>query len=61
MVTGKYLALPLFLCAMLAMFVITFGPFGSWLSNRWSALLIDTCFPAALDGDSDRPPGCPRC
>ena len=25
-VTGKYTALPLFLCAMLVMFVITFGP-----------------------------------
>ena len=29
-VTGKYTALPLFLCAMLLMFVITFGPFGSF-------------------------------
>ena len=36
-VTGKYLALPLFLCAMLVMFVITFGPFGSWLSNLVAA------------------------
>ena len=32
-VTGKYTALPLFLCAMLVMFVITFGPFGSWLQG----------------------------
>lgn len=31
-VTGKYLALPCS-CAPLVMFVITFGPFGSWLSN----------------------------
>ena len=38
-VTGKYTALPLFLCAMLAMFVITFGPFGSWLQNGVSALI----------------------
>ena len=36
-VTGKYTALPLFLCAMLVMFVITFGPFGSWLSNLVAA------------------------
>ena len=46
-VTGKYLALPLFLCAMLVMFVITFGPFGSWLSNLVAAG-IDTCS-AALE------------
>ena len=32
-VTGKYTALPLFLCAMLLMFVITFGPFGSFLQG----------------------------
>ena len=38
-VTGKYTALPLFLCAMLVMFVITFGPFGSWLQDGVSALL----------------------
>ncbi len=38
-VTGRFTALPLFLCAMLAMFVITFGPFGSWLQDGVSALL----------------------
>ena len=38
-VTGKYTALPLFLCAMLVMFVITFGPFGSWLQDGVSALI----------------------
>ena len=43
-VTGKYTALPLFLCAMLVMFVITFGPFGSWLQDGVSASL--TCSPA---------------
>lgn len=32
-VTHRVLAIPLFLCAMLAMFVITFGPFGSLLSD----------------------------
>ena len=32
-VTHRIFAIPLFLCAMLAMFVITFGPFGSWLSD----------------------------
>ena len=32
-VTHKVLAIPLFLCAMLLMFVVTFGPFGSWLSD----------------------------
>ena len=38
-VTGKYTALPLFLCAMLVMFVITFGPFGSWLQDGVSTLI----------------------
>ena len=38
-VTGKYTALPLFLCAMLVMFVITFGPFGSWLQDGVRALI----------------------
>ncbi len=38
-VTGRFTALPLFLCAMLVMFVITFGPFGSWLQDGVSALL----------------------
>ncbi len=32
-VTHRVLAIPLFLCTMLVMFVVTFGPFGSWLSN----------------------------
>ncbi len=32
-VTHKVLAIPLFLCTMLVMFVATFGPFGSWLSG----------------------------
>ena len=32
-VTHRILAIPLFLCTMLVMFVITFGPFGSWLSD----------------------------
>jgi len=32
-VTHKVLAIPLFLCTMLLMFVATFGPFGSWLSG----------------------------
>ena len=32
-VTHRLLAIPLFLCTMLAMFAITFGPFGSWLSD----------------------------
>ncbi len=32
-VTHRIFALPLFLCAMLVMFLITFGPFGSWLSD----------------------------
>ncbi|MGE4353688.1 MAG: ferrous iron transport protein B [Oscillospiraceae bacterium] len=31
--TGKFLALPVFLLAMLIVFAITFGPFGSCLSN----------------------------
>ena len=47
-VTGKYTALPLFLCAMLAMFTITFGPFGSWLQNGVSALI--DLFSGWLDG-----------
>ena len=32
-VTHRVLAIPLFLCTMLVMFVVTFGPFGSWLSD----------------------------
>ena len=32
-VTHRVWAIPLFLCTMLLMFVITFGPFGSWLSD----------------------------
>ncbi len=32
-VTHRIWAIPLFLCAMLVMFVVTFGPFGSWLSD----------------------------
>ena len=32
-VTHRFFAIPLFLCTMLVMFVITFGPFGSWLSD----------------------------
>ena len=45
-VTGKYTALPLFLCAMLAMFVITFGPFGSrWkLQEKIAVSLIGIVF-----------------
>ncbi len=36
-VTHRVLAIPLFLCTMLVMFVITFGPFGSWLSDSVGA------------------------
>ncbi len=32
-VTHRVFAIPLFLCTMLVMFAITFGPFGSWLSD----------------------------
>lgn len=32
-VTNKWLAIPVFLCAMFIVFAITFGPFGSWLSD----------------------------
>lgn len=32
-VTHRILAIPLFLCTMLVMFLITFGPFGAWLSD----------------------------
>ena len=32
-VTHRVFAIPLFLCTMLIMFVVTFGPFGSWLSD----------------------------
>ena len=32
-VTHRVFAIPLFLCTMLVMFSITFGPFGSWLSD----------------------------
>ena len=32
-VTHRVWAIPLFLCTMLLMFAVTFGPFGSWLSD----------------------------
>ena len=40
-VTHRIFAIPLFLCTMLVMFVVTFGPFGSWLSDLVGAA-IDT-------------------
>ncbi|MCI8870162.1 MAG: ferrous iron transport protein B [Lawsonibacter sp.] len=36
-VTHRVLALPLFLCTMLLMFAVTFGPFGSWLQDGAAA------------------------
>lgn len=38
-VTHRIFALPLFLCTMLLMFVVTFGPFGSWLQDGVAALM----------------------
>lgn len=38
-VTHRIFALPLFLCTMLAMFVLTFGPFGSMLQDGVAALM----------------------
>ncbi len=38
-VTHRVFALPLFLLAMLVMFAVTFGPFGSWLSDGVGALV----------------------
>ena len=40
-VTNKYLAIPVFLAAMLIIFAITFGPIGSWLSDLVAALVDD--------------------
>lgn len=37
--TGKYLAIPLFLCIMLFIFWITFGSVGVWLSDIFSAFI----------------------
>ena len=37
--TGKYLAIPLFLCIMLFIFWVTFGSVGVWLSDIFSALI----------------------
>lgn len=34
--TNKYLAIPLFLCIMFAIFALTFGTIGGWLSDRLS-------------------------
>ena len=47
-VTGKYTALPLFLLAMLCMFAITFGPFGSWLQD--GSAPSSTCSPPGWRG-----------
>ncbi len=38
-VTHRVFALPLFLCTMLLMFVVTFGPFGSWLQDGVAAIM----------------------
>lgn len=40
-VTHKILAIPVFLAAMLIVFAITFGPFGSWLSDLVAAFMDD--------------------
>lgn len=40
-VTHKYLAVPVFLLAMLAIFALTFGPVGSWLSDSAGMLISD--------------------
>lgn len=37
--THPVLAIPVFLCAMLLVFWITFGPFGSWVADGFSALV----------------------
>lgn len=37
--TGKYLAIPLFLCIMLLIFWITFGSVGAWLSDIFSSFI----------------------
>lgn len=42
-VTNKYLAVPVFLLAMLVMFAVTFGPIGSFLSDG-VGFLINDCF-----------------
>ena len=47
-VTHRIFALPLFLCTMLAMFVLTFGPFGSMLQDGVAALMDGLS--AALNG-----------
>ena len=51
-VTHRVFAIPLFLCTMLVMFVVTFGPFGSWLSDGVGAGidLLGTWLAAALEG-----------
>ena len=45
--TNKYLAVPVFLAAMLCVFAITFGPFGSWLSDGVAAIIDDWLAPRA--------------
>ena len=37
--THPVLAIPVFLCAMLMVFWITFGPFGAWVADGFSALV----------------------
>ncbi len=44
-VTNKYLAIPVFLLMMLAMFAITFGPIGSFLSDGVGYLVEDLFSP----------------
>ncbi len=51
-VTHRIFAIPLFLCAMLVMFVVTFGPFGAWLSDLVGAGMevLSGWLGAVLDG-----------
>ena len=48
-VTNKYLAIPVFLLMMLAMFALTFGPLGSLLSDGVETLVGDW-FAGWVDG-----------
>ncbi len=52
-VTGKYTAIPVFLVIMLVMFLITFGPLGSFLSDGM-AYLIDDCLAPWVGGLLER-------
>lgn len=47
-VTGKYTAIPIFIIAMLSIFFITFGPVGSFFTDKVDGFFTDSLTPAMI-------------